>query len=158
MFIRKTHIAAGMAAAMLLVPGAVATHSDVQVASAAQRSAGCTQAAAPGGGATAGQDNRSRANRDAVLGNLIGAMVDNAANINAAVSALNGANVSVVCLNDVLNQNDIDILNNVLNDSNVLSNIAILNNSLNNPDIALLNNVQIIAVNVGTGQVFALRQ
>jgi hypothetical protein len=161
MFIRKTQIAAGMTAAMLLLSGSAATQSDVQVASAAQRSSGCTAEAAPGGGATAGQDNRSRANRQAVFGNLIGAMVNNAANITAAVAALEGSALQVVCLNDVLNNNDIDILNNVLNDSNVLSNIDILNHAdiLNNANILsldLLDDVQILAVDVDTGDVFVL--
>ena len=53
---------------------------------------------------------------------------------------------------DVLNGSP--ILSNDLNGS--LNNNAILNNLLQRSNIALLNNVQVVAVNLGTGQVFLM--
>lgn len=169
MLIRKIHIATGLSAAMLTVSGLVGTGTLVQAAPEAQRSVGCTQEAAPGGGAEATQGNRSRAARDLILGNVVGAAVENVAvlsDLNTALSALNGANVQVVCLNDVLNQNDIRVLNNILNSSPILSdnlnnslnNNEVLRNALQNADISLLNNVQVVSVDVLSGEVFVLRQ
>ena len=79
---------------------------------------------------------------------------------------MDSSNVQVVCLNDVLNQNDIRLLNNILNNSPILSgnlneslnNNTVLNNLLQNADIALLNNVQVVSVDVLSGEVFVLRQ
>lgn len=169
MLIRKAHIAAGMSAALLLLSGSAATMPLIQAAPEAARSTGCTQEAAAGGGAHANQGNRSRAGRDLILGNVIGAAVENVAvlsNLTTALSALNGSPVQVVCLNDVLNQNDIRLLNNILNNSpilnnnlnNSLNNNTVLNNILQNADIALLNNVQIVSVDVLSGDIFVLRQ
>lgn len=42
-------------------------------------------------------------------------------NLDTALSALNGSNLQVVCLNDVLNQNDLRILQDVLSGSPILS-------------------------------------
>jgi hypothetical protein len=60
----------------------------------------------------------------------------------------------VVCLNDVLNQNDIRVLQDVLNGSPVASND--LNHSLNNPSIlsglSVANGAQIVAVDVAGTQ------
>ena len=85
-------------------------------------------------------------------------------NIDVPLNALNSSNLQVVCLTDALNQNDIHILQDLLNGSPILSNDlngslnnnTILNNLLQRSNIALLNNVQVVAVNLGTGQVFLM--
>jgi hypothetical protein len=63
-------------------------------------------------------------------------------------------NIQVVCLNDVLNQNDIRVLQDVLNGSPVAS--GDLNHSLNNPSVlsglSVANGAQIVAVDVGGTQ------
>jgi hypothetical protein len=58
---------------------------------------------------------------------LIGGVIDVAVsdvlnNVEANLNALNGANLSVVCLNDALNQNNVQVLQDVLNGSPILSN------------------------------------
>jgi hypothetical protein len=129
----------------------------------------CTQSTTGGGGATTGGSQTNRSDSTAVLTGVIDAAVQDVQalnNIDAALSALNGSNVNVVCVNDALNQNDLRILQDVLNGSPVLSgdlnnslnNNNVLNNLLQGSNIALLNNVQIVAVNLGTGQVFLLKQ
>ena len=60
-------------------------------------------------------------------------------NIDAQLQALQG-NLSVVCLNDALNGNQLQVLNNILNNSPILNNN--LNNSLNN--LSALNNLNIL--------------
>jgi hypothetical protein len=130
---------------------------------------GCTQTATGGGGATTGgqQQQTNRGASQEVLVSVITAAVQNVSvlnNLDTALSALDGANVQVVCLTDVLNQNDIRILQDILNNSpilnnnlnNSLNNNTVLNNVLQNANLALLNNVQVIAVNLGAGQVFAM--
>ena len=133
------------------------------------RNNGCTQSTTGGGGATTGGNQANRANSTALLTGVIDAAVQDVQalnNINAALSALNGSNLQVVCLTDTLNQNDVRILQDVLNGSPLLSgdlnqslnNNEILNNLLQGSNVALLNNVQVVAVNLGTGQVFLMRQ
>lgn len=152
------------AAAVTLLIGTATVPAPVS----AQRSSGCTQETAGGGGANANQRG-GRSDSGAVLVGVIAAAIQNVSvlsDINAAISALNGSNVQVVCLNDVLNQNDIRILNDLLAGSTILSDN--LNNSLNNNDIltnvltnaniALLNNVQVVSVDVGSGDIFVLQQ
>jgi len=130
---------------------------------------GCAQTTSGGGGALTGGNQGNRAGSTALLVGVIDAAVQNVQvlnNIDAALSALNGSNLQVVCLNDALNQNDVRILQDVLNGSPILSgdlnqslnNNNVLNNLLQGSNVALLNNVQVVAVNLGTGQVFLLRQ
>src|SRR6267378_848367 len=88
---------------------------------------GCAQTTSGGGGALTGGNQGNRAGSTALLVGVI----------DAAVSALNGSNLQVVCLNDALNQNDVRILQDVLNGSPILS--GDLNQSLNNNNV--LNNL-----------------
>lgn len=153
---------AAAAAAMLLGTTFVAEPAMAQ----GNRPGGCTQevAGGPAGGGT--NANRSeRQNSQANLASVIGLAVQNvAAPIQVAQLAnLSGTGVQAVCLNDVLNGNDVRILQDILNESPILNNnlndaefLNILNNSLNGAQIA--NNVQVVAVNLGTGQVFLLGQ
>ena len=159
---------------LLLLGAVVASPASAQVPGENQGNRGCTQTAAGGGGGsvTGGrQDTNNPSDSRAVLVGLVDVLVQDVQalnNIEANLNALNsnGTNLQVVCLNDVLNQNDVRLLSDILNHSTVLSND--LNNSLNNNDIltnllrdsniALLNNVQVVAVNLDTGQVFLLRQ
>ena len=128
---------------------------------------GCTQSTTGGGGATTGGTQTNRANSGALLVGVIDAAVQDLQalnNIDAALSALNGSNLQVVCLSDALNQNDVHILQDVLNGSPILSGDlnhslngnSVLNNVLQGSNIALLNNVQVVAVNLQTGQVFVM--
>jgi hypothetical protein len=145
---------------------------------------GCVQTASgTGAGGNAGAagtllgGNRSDSNGTVV--SVIGLLVQNANVLDdvgpvvAAINALNSNNINaqVVCLNNVLNGNDIRLIEDVLNNNDVLNNspilnsnnVPILNNSLNNAlqnaDISLLNNVQVVAVNLGgTPQIFLLRR
>jgi hypothetical protein len=123
---------------------------------------GCTQTT--GGNQRGGNDNRQggRPAGDQLVAGVIAAAVQN---VTADVSVLNGANalnnpnLQVVCLNNALNNNQIQLLSNILNNSPILSqNQNNLNNLARNANIALLNNVQVVSVNLLTGQVFALRQ
>ncbi len=130
---------------------------------------GCTQATTGGGGATTGGNQTNRSDSRALLTGVIDAAVQNVSvldNLDSALSALNGSNLQVVCLTDALNQNDVRVLQDVLNGSPILSgdlnqslnHNVVLNTLLQGSNIALLNNVQVVAVNVGTGQVFLLHQ
>jgi hypothetical protein len=140
---------------------------------------GCIQGASgTGQGGNAGAlQGGNRSDSDAVLANVIGLIVANAAALNdvadvvAAINALNSNNINaqVVCLNNVLNGNDLRLLQNVLNNNNVLNNSPILsnneilnnalNNALQNAQITALNNVQVVAVNLGgVPQIFVLRR
>ena len=127
---------------------------------------GCTQQAVggPGGGGTGGSRSE-RQNSQSNLASVIGVVVQNVAVPVTVqdVADLSGTNLSVVCLNDTLNGNDIRVLQDILNESPILSeNSNNLNNLLRDADIlndlAVANNVQVVAVNLGTGQVFLLRQ
>jgi hypothetical protein len=82
-------------------------------------------------------------------------------NVSVPVTAANlsGVNLNVVCLNDTLNQNDVRVLQDILNQSPILSqNSNNLNNLLQNSDIAVANGVQVVSVDLGSGDVFLLRQ
>ena len=133
-------------------------------AQAQGRSAGCnsTNTGAPTVGGN--QRNNNPSNSADVLVGVIDVLVSDVQalnNIDAQVTNV-ANNLSVVCLNDVLNQNDVRILQDVLNGSPILNND--LNNSLNNNTVLtnflnhdnIANNVQVVAVNLGTGQVFVL--
>ena len=128
---------------------------------------GCTQSTTGGSSATTGGSQTNRSDSHALLIGVIDAAVQDVSvldNINVPLNALNNSNLQVVCLTDALNQNDVRILQDVLNGSPILSNDlngslnnnAILNNLLQRSNIALLNNVQVVAVNLGTGQVFLM--
>ena len=148
-------------------------------AQAQRSSSGCTQEAVGGntnpGRSVVGQGQA--ANSQQTLVGVISAAVSNVSvlgntNVQALNDALNGiaVPVQVVCLNDALNQNDVRLLQNILNDSpilnnnlnNSLNNNEVIKNSLNNllqgSDIALLNNVQVVSVDVASGELFLLRQ
>jgi hypothetical protein len=117
---------------------------------------GCTQAATGGGTATGGPQNRGRDAGTALIGGVIDvAVTDVLNNVEANLNALNGANVSVVCLNDALNQNNVQVLQDVLNGSPILSNNRDnLTNFLNNNNVldgvSLLSGAQVVAVDLGS--------
>src|SRR3954451_23000380 len=117
---------------------------------------GCTQSAT---GGPAGNGNRSgRQNSAAVLPAVIAAAVQNVA-VPVPAAILSGVNLSVVCLNDTLNQNDVRVLQDILNQSPILSqNSNNLNNLLQNSDIAIANGVQVVSVDLASGDLFLLRQ
>jgi len=121
---------------------------------------GCTQDAQ--GGRAGGENRGGRQDSRAVLIGVINAALQNT---QVGVDALNlsGVNLSVVCLNNVLNANHIQLLSDILNESpilsynrDVLSNNQILQDFLNNNNIAA--NVEVISVDLGSRQVFVLRQ
>jgi hypothetical protein len=151
-------LAAGLLAASLI---------SVAPVGAQGRSNGCTQATGGGGGAAGGggQAANNPSNSRAALVGLIDVLVQDVqaqALNNLNLNALNDANVQVVCLNDVLNQNDVRILQDILNNSPILNDD--LNHSLNNNTVLtgilnnnnILDNVQVVGVNIGTGQIFVL--
>jgi hypothetical protein len=82
-------------------------------------------------------------------------------NVAVPVTAANlsGVNLNVVCLNDTLNQNDVRVLQDILNESPILSqNSNNFNNLLQGSDIAIANGVQVVAIDLGSGDVFLLQQ
>ena len=117
---------------------------------------GCTQTTS--GGNTQSVNRSGRQNSAAVLPSVIGVAVQNVA-VPVTATALNGLSLQAVCLNDTLNQNDVRVLQDILNESPILSeNSNNLNNLLQGSDIAVANGVQVIAVDLGSGDVFLLRQ
>jgi hypothetical protein len=123
----------------------------------AQRSpGGCVQTAT---GGPAGTGNRSgRQNSAAVLPAVIAVAVQNVA-VPVTAANLSGVNLNVVCLNDTLNQNDVRVLQDILNESPILSqNSNNFNNLLQGSDIAIANGVQVVAIDLGSGDVFLLQQ
>jgi hypothetical protein len=123
----------------------------------AQRSpGGCTQESA---GGPAGSGNRgARQNSAAVLPAVIAAAVQNV-QVPVTAANLSGVDLNVVCLNDTLNQNDVRLLQDILNQSPILSeNSNNLNNLLQGSDIAIANGVQVVSVDLGSGDLFLLRQ
>lgn len=130
--------------------------------------ASCTQATSGAGGQATGAPQANRGDSHGVLVGVIDALINaNALNDTQVVAnALNSSNLQVVCLNDVLNQNDLNLLNDVLSGDNILNNSLngslneIAQNALQNADLALLNNVEVVTVNVGGGapQIFLLRR
>ena len=117
---------------------------------------GCTQSATGGGNATGGPQNNGRAAGTTLIGGVIDvAVTDVLNNVEANLNALNGANVSVVCLNDALNQNNVQILQDVLNGSPILSNNRdVLTRFLNDNNIlngvSLLSGAQVVAIDIGS--------
>jgi len=124
---------------------------------------GCTQTT--GGNNTGGGNNNRQGGRPAGDQLVVGVIAAAIQNVTADVNALNGnilnnPNIDVVCLNNVLNNNQIQLLSNLLNNSPILSqNSNNLNNLLQGSNIALLNNVQVVSVNLASGPtLFLLRQ
>jgi hypothetical protein len=161
MHILRRRAIAGIAAASLLLSTSFAVVDTPVFAQAGTSTGGpgCQQTAT--GGPAGGDQTFGRQDSRAFLIGVINAAVQNA---QVGVDALNlsGTNLQVVCLNDVLNSNHIQLLSDILNgspilsnDRDVLSNNTILTDFLKNNNIA--NNVQVVAVNLGTGQVFVLR-
>ncbi|HLZ28888.1 MAG TPA: hypothetical protein VKV73_16355 [Chloroflexota bacterium] len=117
---------------------------------------GCTQTATGGGAATGGPQTNGRAPGTALIGGVIDVAVSDVLNnVGANLNALNGANVSVVCLNDALNQNNVQVLQDVLNGSPILSNNRdVLTNFLNDNNVlngvSLLSGAQVVAVDLGS--------
>jgi len=117
---------------------------------------GCTQTAVGGGAANGGPQNNGRATGMALIGGVIDVAVTDVLNdVQANLNALNGANVSVVCLNDALNQNNVQVLQDVLNGSPILSNNRdVLTNFLNDNNVlngvSLLSGAQVVAVDLGS--------
>jgi hypothetical protein len=117
---------------------------------------GCTQTATGGGTATGGPQARGRDVGTALIGSVVNvAVTDVLDNVQANLNALNGADVSVVCLNDALNQNNVQVLQDVLNGSPILSNNRdVLTNFLNDNSIlngvSLLSGAQVVAVDLGS--------
>lgn len=116
----------------------------------------CTQST--GAPATGGTQTSSpgRSNSADTLVAVVDAVIQDvhaADNVNAQ-QVLSSPNVQVVCLNDVLNQNDIRALQDILNGSPVAS--EDLNHTLNNPTIlsglSVANGAQIVAVDVAGTQ------
>src|SRR3954471_12159221 len=133
--------AVAAAMALLLTSVFVATPAQAQ-----NSPGGCTQQAS---GGPAGNGNRSgRQNSAAVLPAVIAAAVQNVA-VPVTAANLSGVNLNVVCLNDTLNQNDIRVLQDILNQSPILSNNSNnLNNLLQGSDIAIANGVQVVSLDV----------
>jgi hypothetical protein len=112
---------------------------------------GCTQTASGAGGTTSGapQTTVDPQSSHALVVGVVAAAVQNVSALdnvqNVLTNTLSGANVELVCLNDVLNENDIRLLQDILNESPILNNN--LNNSLNNNEVlkGFLNNNNIAA-------------
>ncbi|MBX5490738.1 MAG: hypothetical protein IRZ14_06235 [Chloroflexi bacterium] len=120
-----------------------------------QQGAGGLQLA-PSGGTRQGSAPQAGA---ATLGGLIDVVVQNTQllnNVSALNETLNNAvsqnNLQLVCLNDTLNGNQVNVLSDILNSSEVLShNRDVLSNILNNNEViknALNNTAVPVAVNV----------
>jgi hypothetical protein len=117
----------------------------------------CTQATSgsnPAGGAQTSSPGRSNSANTLVA--VVDAVIQDvhaADNVNLQ-NTLASDNIQVVCLNDVLNQNDVRVLQDILNGSPVAS--YDLNHSLNNPTIlsglSVANGAQIVAVDVAGTQ------
>lgn len=124
---------------------------------------GCTQAST-GSQSNTTTNRGQRQNSAAVLPAVIAAAVQNVAvdALNGSLNNINASNINVVCLNDTLNQNDIRVLQDILNDSPILSgNRDFLNNTLRGAtflnDVTLVDDVNVLAVNLQTGDIFVLR-
>ena len=124
---------------------------------------GCTQTSS-GSQSNASTNRGARQNSAAVLPAVIAAAVQNVAvdALNGSLDNINASNISVVCLNDTLNQNDIRVLQDILNGSPILSqNRDFLNNTLRDAtflnQVTLVDNVNILAINLATGEVFVAR-
>jgi hypothetical protein len=162
MGILRTVGTAAVAAGLLGTTLAAPTSAQTQTGGNNRGGTGCTQQATTGnqnqagGGRAGGQ----RLAGDQALGGLIDAALQDVQvlnNISAQVQALQG-NLSVVCLNDTLNGNQLQVLDNILNNSPILNNN--LNNSLNNlsalNNLNLLGGARVLAVDLTTGNVYVL--
>jgi hypothetical protein len=124
------------------------------------RNQGCIQETAGGGGA-GGRQQQGRQEGDQFVAGVVAAAIQNVSvGANALNSSLNGVSLQLVCVNDVLNNNQLQLLSNILNDSPILNeslnDVTILQDFLNGS--TLLNGVEVISVDIGTGDVFVIRQ
>jgi hypothetical protein len=158
----RTRALSAVAAASLLLTSSLAVVDTPAFAQTGGSTGGpgCTQDAT--GGRAGGQQEFGRQDSRTFMAGVINAALSNT---QLGVDALNlsGVNLSVVCLNDVLNGNHTQVLSEILNDSpilshnrDVLSNNEVLKNFLNSNNIAA--NVEVISVDLGSGQIFLLRQ
>jgi len=88
----------------------------------------------------------------AVIANVLGLALQNLA-VGAPISLATG-NFQVVCLNDVLNQNQLQVLQNFLN-SNVIT--ALNNIFVNVQALNILSNAHVVAVDPQNNNVYVLR-
>jgi hypothetical protein len=139
---RRRTVATGFAAAMLL--GAVMASP-----ASAQSTGDCGQLNnLPDATQTFTFTDNNRSNSEAVLIGLINAAIQNVeATVPVTVGQL-AANVSVVCVTDSLNGNDVRILNGILN------NVDVLNDSQVASGIAALNDVNILSIDTGTNTIY----
>jgi len=157
-------VGAGLLLAASLAPGSVFAQANGGNNGGNGNSSGsngaassCTQATTgsnPAGGTQTSSPGRSNSANTLVA--VVDAVIQDvhlADNVNLQ-NALASDNIQVVCLNDVLNQNDIRVLQDILNGSPVASDD--LNHSLNNPTIlsgiSAANGAQIVAVDVAGTQ------
>jgi hypothetical protein len=147
-----------LAAVSLLATSLMAAPVSAQTTGDNQGNRGCDQLQLGGGGGGGLVDfgNRSQETRQGVIAGLIAAAVGGIG-VEADVlnDALNNPNLQVVCLNNVLNQNDIALVEDVLNRSPILSdNRDVLSNIANDNNI--LNGVEVISVDLLSGTVYVL--
>ena len=135
-------LATGFAAAILLGTAMVSSAS-------AQSTGACGQLNnLPDATQTFTFTDSNRSDSEANLIGLINAAIQNVdATVPVTVGAL-AANVSVVCVTDTLNGNDVRILNGILN------NVDVLNDSQVASGIAALNDVNILAIDAGTNTIY----
>jgi hypothetical protein len=114
-----------------------------------QGNTGCTTT---GGGAPRGQTNiNQQGGPQAIIANVLGLALQNLAV--GATAPINVSGLQVVCLNDVLNQNQLQVLNNVLN-NNVVT--ALNNVFVNVNALSLLSGAQVVAAD--NNNVYVLRR
>ena len=118
--------------------------------SPASAQGGCGQDVQQGGGQTFTFTDSNRSQSETNLIGLINAAIGNIeATVPVTVQQL-GANVSVVCLTDTLNGNDVRILNGVLNNVDVLTDSEFLNG------LNVLSDVNILAVDAGNNTIYVV--
>lgn len=145
----RTMSVAAVAAAMIGGTIAVPVSAQSQGGGNNQGNTGCTTT---GGGAPRGQTNiDQRGGPQAIIANVLGLALQNLAV--GATAPINVTGLQVVCLNDVLNQNQIQVLDNVLNNNVItaLNNVIVGVSALN-----LLSNANVIAAD--NNNVYVLRR
>ena len=116
----------------------------------AQRARGCGQQISQVGEQTFTFTNSNRSHSEQDLIGVINAAIQNVqATVPVTVQNL-GANVSVVCLTDTLNGNDIRILNGILNNVDVLNDAQFLNG------VNVLSDVNILSVDTGSNTIYVV--
>ena len=133
---------AGSAAALVIGAATMVSPASAQ--------GGCGQGVQQDGGQTFAFTDSNRSRSEANLIGLINAAIQNVeATIPVTVQDL-GANVSVVCLTDTLNGNDVRILNGVLSNVDVLTDSQFLNG------LTVLSDVNILAVDTGNHTIYVV--